>query len=139
MQLRLRMSRTQTILTGCEIMKLGNYIVIGGLTYLAFYMLIGRKKEEVILEEGGVPIYSDSIEEINRGGGIIEYRSKDGRLSSTNVGFGRYQDGTREMYVGGQMVSSTANPPTTSPTPRVESDLNSYNSINGSGGRSVAF
>jgi len=120
-------------------MKLGNYIVIGGLTYLAFYLLMSRKKAEENLVSGGVPIYSDSIEEIQHGSGIIEYRSKDGRLSSTNVGFSRYQDGTREMYVDGQLVSSTANPPTTSPTPRVENSLNSYNSISGSGGRSVSF
>lgn len=120
-------------------MKLGNYIVIGGLAYLAYYLVAGRKKEEVILEEGGVPIYSDSIEEIHHSDGVIEYRSKDGRLSATNVGFNYLQDGTREKFVDGQMVSSTANPPTTSPTPRVESELNSYNSINGSGGRSVAF
>ena len=119
-------------------MKLGNYIVIGGIAYLAFYLLMGRKKEEVILEEGGVPIYSDSIEEIHHGGGIVEYRSEDGRLSSTNTYSNYKQDGTREFNVGGRMVSSTANPPSTSPTPRVENSLNSYNSINGTDGRAVS-
>jgi len=71
-------------------MKLGQYIVIGGIAYFAFFMLRGRKKEKVSLDSGGVPIYSENIVEIDRGDGVIEYRSKDGRLSSTNLGSRRH-------------------------------------------------
>ena len=124
-------------------MKLGQYIVIGGLAYFAFFMLRGRKKEEMILDSGGDPMFSDNIIEIDRGDGIIEYRSKDGKLSTVNTRFNRKQDGTREFYVGDELRSSTATPPVT-PTPAAPTSLgigfgmNSYTSINGNG-RSVSF
>ena len=124
-------------------MKLGQYIAIGGFAYFAFFMLRGRKREDENLDSEGVPNYSDNIIEIDRGNGIIEYRSKDGRVSSVNTRFNRKQDGTREFYVGDELRSSTATPSVT-PTPATPTDLgigfgmNTYTSINGNG-RSVSF
>lgn len=110
-------------------MKLGQYIVIGGLAYFAFFMLRGRKTEEENLISGGVPTYSDDFVEIDRGNGIIEYRSDDGKLSSVNVG---------TYNPNPQASQRSAIDRTVSPTPSAGFGMNSYTSINGNG-RSVSF
>lgn len=128
---------------GFDSMKLGQYIVIGGLAYFAFFMLRKPKQDSSVnYDSNGDGIYS-GLNEIDRGDGIIEYRSDDGKLSTVNTGFNRKQDGTREFYVGGELRSSTGIPSVT-PAPESPTSLgvgfgmNSYTSINGNG-RSVSF
>ena len=78
-------------------MKLGQYIVIGGLAYFAFFMLRKPKQDSSVnYDSNGDGIYS-GLNEIDRGDGIIEYRSDDGKLSTVNTGFNRMQDGSREF------------------------------------------
>jgi len=112
-------------------MKLGQYIVVGGIVYFAFFML--RKPRQgvpVTYDSNGEPIYSDLIE-IDRGNGIVEYRSEDGKLSTVNVG---------TYNPNPQASQRPAIDRPTNPLPSVDLGLNSYTSINGdSNGRSVTF
>lgn len=103
-------------------MKLGQYIVIGGIAYFAFFML--RKPKTVI--EGGD---SEEYLEVVRGEGIIEYRSDDGKLSSVNVGTYNPNEQASQRPAIDRPVS---------PAPSVDLGMNSYTSINGNG-RSVSF
>jgi len=113
-------------------MKLGQYIVIGGIAYFAYFML-RRPTQGVTVEydSNGEPIYSDNIIEIDRGDGIIEYRSEDGTLSSVNVG---------TYNPNPQASQRPAIDRPTNPVPTVDLGMNSYTSISGqSNGRSVSF
>lgn len=111
-----------------DIMKLGQYIVIGGLAYFAFFMLRKPKGEPVAYSPNGEPVYAD-LNQIDRGDGIIEYRSDDGRLSSVNVG---------TYNPNPQASQRPAIDRPVSPAPSVDLGMNSYTSINGNG-RSVSF
>lgn len=112
-------------------MKLGQYIVIGGIAYFAYFML--RKPRQgvpVDYDSNGEPIYPD-LNQIDRGGGIIEYRSDDGKLSTVNVG---------TYNPNPQASQRPAIDRPTNPLPTVDLGMNSYTSINGqSNGRSVSF
>lgn len=110
-------------------MKLGQYIVIGGIAYFAYFMLRRPRQSQPVTDANGDSTYSDNIIVIDRGNGVIEYRSEDGTLSSVNVG--TYNPNEQASQRPALNVS-------TSPTPNVDYGLNSYASINGNG-RSVSF
>ncbi len=110
-------------------MKLGQYIVIGGIAYFAFFMLRKPKQgEPVAYAPNGEPVYTD-LNQIDRGDGIIEYRSDDGKLSSVNVGTYNPNEQASQRSAIDRPVS---------PAPTVGFGMNSYTSINGNG-RSVSF
>lgn len=110
-------------------MKLGQYIVIGGIAYFAYFMLRKpRQGEPVAYAPNGEPVYAN-LNQIDRGDGIIEYRSDDGTLSTVNVG---------TYNPNPQASQRPAIDRPTNPLPTVDLGMNSYTSIN-ENGRSVSF